>query len=237
MPIFSTRNFRCLLLFFLVMLFIPFSGNAQQAVPDPDPHRFDAEIEAFSTWDAKNSYPSDAILFVGSSSIRFWHTRQAFPEYRVINRGFGGSHISDISYFYEEVILKYKPSAIVFYAGDNDVAADKPVEQVLEDYFQLLERVRIDYPGIQWIYVPIKPSSSRWSYWQKMNTVNEKIRDHHRKDSQLHYADLATPLLTAEGKPDDRFFLEDRLHLNKKGYEVWNRLMDEKLEEVKKSKH
>lgn len=233
MPISSTRNFRCISLLFLVMLFIPFTGNAQQAVPDPDPHRFVEEIETFSTWDAKNSFPLDAILFVGSSSIRFWHTHQAFPEYRVINRGFGGSHISDINHFYEEVISKYDPSAIVFYAGDNDVAADKPVNQVLEDYYQLLDRVRKDYPNIQWVYVPIKPSSSRWSYWQKMHTVNERIQEHHRKYPLLHYIDLATPLLTAEGKPDDSFFLEDQLHLNEKGYEVWNRIMGKKLEEMK----
>lgn len=232
-PIFSTKKYSTVLLFCVGMFFISFVANAQQTVPDPDPHRFDAEIETFSIWDAKNSYPSDAILFVGSSSIRFWHTRQAFPEYAVINRGFGGSHISDIDFFYEEVISKYDPAAIVFYAGDNDVAAEKPVEQVLEDYYRLLERVRKDYPDLQWIYVPIKPSSSRWSYWQKMSMVNEKILEHHRKDPLLHYADLATPLLTTEGKPDDRFFLEDRLHLNEKGYEVWNRIMGEKLEEIK----
>lgn len=210
---------------------------AQETVSDPDPHRFDTEIETFSTWDAKNSFPSEAILFVGSSSIRFWHTHHAFPEYKIINRGFGGSHISDIEYFYEEVISKYNPSAIVFYAGDNDIAADKPVKQVLEDYFQLLDRVLEDYPDIQWIYVPIKPSSSRWSYWQKMNLVNDNIRGHHKKISHLHYAELAAPLLTANGKPDDSLFLEDLLHLNDKGYEVWNSIMAEKLEGIMEDTH
>lgn len=205
---------------------------AQERIPDPNPHRFDAEIQVFTDWDSKNSFPENAILFVGSSSIRFWKTHEAFPEYKVINRGFGGSHISDVDYFYEEVISGYDPSVIVFYAGDNDIADDKPVGQVIEGYRQLTNRVLQDYPEIQWVYVPIKPSSSRWDYWSKMQAVNEWVEKHHQQHEQLHYVDLATPLLNDEEKPDDSLFRDDLLHLNNKGYEIWNRIMAEKLKEI-----
>ena len=82
-------------------------------------------IDQFIEWDKKNSFLKKGILFVGSSSIRFWHTSNYFPELPIINRGFGGSHISDINYFINETVLKYKPHIIVFYAGDNDIAANK----------------------------------------------------------------------------------------------------------------
>ncbi len=84
-------------------------GYAKEAT-NPDPARFNSEIEAFEHWDAKNSFPHDAILFVGSSSIRFWQTADAFPGLPVINRGFGGSHISDVNHFADRIVFKYRPA-------------------------------------------------------------------------------------------------------------------------------
>ncbi|MDR8392436.1 GDSL-type esterase/lipase family protein [Aliifodinibius sp. S!AR15-10] len=202
-----------------------------QTVEDPDPGRFQEQIEVFMQWDAKNSFPEDGILFVGSSSIRFWKTHQAFPELPVINRGFGGSHISDVQHYYEKVIQKYDPAVIVFYAGDNDVAADKPVQQVVEDYRQLTDRIMQDFPGAKFVYVPIKPSSSRWGYWKTMGEANREIREYNKQHDQLYYVDLATPLLE-NGKPNDSLFIEDLLHLNEKGYAVWNRIIGPKLKEL-----
>ncbi len=90
--------------------------------PDPDPARFTADIAAFEAWDRQNSTSKNAVLFVGSSSIRLWQTAEAFPELAVINRGFGGSHASDVVHFAPRIIFKYEPRTIVFYAGDNDIA-------------------------------------------------------------------------------------------------------------------
>jgi hypothetical protein len=81
---------------------------------NPDPKRFVNEIEAFIDYDAKNSFPKDAVLFVGSSSIRLWKTHQAFPKIPVINRGFGGAHISDVNYYYDSIVKKYQPKLVVF---------------------------------------------------------------------------------------------------------------------------
>lgn len=212
---------------FLLLFFVSCLTAAAQhdMVDDPDPLRFEEQIEQFKTWDKKNSFPSDAVLFVGSSSIRLWKTATAFPDIPVINRGFGGSHTSDVQYYYDAVIDKYDPALIVFYEGDNDIASDKPVEQVFDDYKQLVKRILSDHPDVDFLYIPIKPSSRRWDYWSKMSEVNQLIADYNSRDEQLHYVDLATPILKADGKPDDSLFLDDQLHLNKKGYEKWNEVM------------
>ena len=91
----------------------------------PDPGRFAEEIELFELWDEKNSFPEDAILFVGSSSIRMWPTASAFPGKRVINRGFGGSEISDVIHYYDQLVGHYQPAMIFLYAGDNDIGRGK----------------------------------------------------------------------------------------------------------------
>lgn len=206
----------------LFLFFSYFSAAAQQPVTDPDPLRFQEEIEQFKTWNQKNSFPKDAILFVGSSSIRFWKTSAAFPEFQVINRGFGGSHTSDVQYFYDTVIAPYAPELIVFYEGDNDIAAGKPVQQVFADYKQLVQRILKDQPGVLFVYIPIKPSSSRWNFWPEMKRFNQLVKTYNAKNPQLFYIDLATPVLNAGGKPDDSLFRDDQLHLNEKGYARWN---------------
>jgi len=225
---------------FLLVLFISAFYHvslAQSPVDDPDPHRFQQEIDTFLQWDAKNSFPDHAILFVGSSSIRFWKSHQGFPQYPVINRGFGGAHISDIQFYYDQVIGKYHPSMIVFYCGDNDIAADKPVSQVMQDYKQLTDHILKDFPDIKFVYVPIKPSSSRWSYWPKMKRANQQIKTYNQQNGPLFYVDLATPLLGSDGKPDDSLFRDDVLHLNDKGYAIWNEHLAPVLQRLYQSRN
>ena len=131
----------------------------------PDPNRFAGEISAFEQWDNKNSFPADAVLFVGSSTIRMWQTRASFPDLPVINRGFGGSHISDINFYFKRVVSPYKPKVIVFYAGDNDIASGKSAQQVLDDFRRFVEMVRNQLPRTPIIFISIKPSESRWNFW------------------------------------------------------------------------
>ena len=114
-----------------------FSSAFGQVTPNPERFKYDLfgnnlTINLFELWDNKNSFPKDPILFVGSSSIRFWYTSNYFPEFPIINRGFGGSHISDISYFINETVLKYKPEIIVFYAGDNDISYGNEIDFIIK---------------------------------------------------------------------------------------------------------
>jgi len=188
--------------------------------PDPDPERFAAAIAAFVAWDSKNSFPEDAFLFVGSSSIRLWSTAEAFPDKPVINRGFGGSEISDVIHFYEQLIRPYAPRSIFLYAGDNDIGNGKPAAQVFEDYRELVALVQADFPGATLVFISIKPSKDRWDKWPIMEEANRMVRDFASGHPNLEYADLATPLLDDDSKPKD-VYVEDGLHLNEEGYRLW----------------
>ena len=194
-------------------------------VADPDPKRFAEQIDSFLTWDSKNAVPTEPILFVGSSSIRGWKTRESFPDLPVINRGFGGSHISDVVHFADRIVLPYQPRLIVLYAGDNDVAGGKSAAQVLCDYRRFVELVHAKLPDTRIIFLTIKPSGRRWSLWPQMNEANELIRSFSAQSGRLFFADLAAPLIGDDGRPDDALFLGDRLHLNAKGYRAWTRAL------------
>ena len=224
-----------------ILLLIVLSGCIVSPAKDEPAAKNPAEkweetIKQFEQWDSKNTFPSNAVLFVGSSSIRLWPTRECFREFAVLNRGFGGSQISDVNYFAERIVLRYEPKVIVFYAGDNDVAAGKNARQVFDDYKKFIRLVSKKLPGTRIIYIGIKPSRSRWSLWPVMNEANMMIKNFSEKDGRLYYFDSATPLMSSDGKPNVEFFLKDQLHLNDKGYEVWTRQLRPIVKKVFNSK-
>ena len=228
------RSIRTLLVVYVLAgLLVPTSQvqAAADAGADADTNaknssRWEKAIGAFEAWDAKNSFPADGVLFVGSSSIRMWRTQESFAKLGVINRGFGGSQISDVNRFAKRIVLKYEPRLIVFYAGDNDIAAGKRPEQVLKDYTAFIKIVHDALPRTPIIYMAIKPSGSRWSLWPKMDKANSVIRQLCVKDTRLFFVDGASPLLGENGEPDDKFYLDDKLHLSADGYKVWTKLLD-----------
>lgn len=205
---------------------------AQEAAADPDPARYQGEIDAFIDWNSRNSFPENGVLFVGSSSIRLWKTRDCFPEFPVINRGFGGAHISDILHYFDVVVLPYKPKVILFYTGDNDIAGKKTPQRVLNDYKKFVALAEQAAPGAKIIYIPIKPSLNRWHLWELMNEANQLIESYSESDPHLFYIDTSTPTLTKDGTPQPDLLLTDGLHLNEKGYALWTKIVKPLLEDV-----
>ena len=201
------------------------SGSKDSKTAQAENNRWESTIQDFEDWDSKNSFPSDAVLFVGSSSIRLWPTRECFPEFPVLNRGFGGSHISDVNYFAYRIVLPYKPRVIVFYAGDNDIAGRKTPQRVFDDYRKFVKLVHKKLPATRIIFTGIKPSLSRRSLWPQMKEANMMIKELSDKDKRLFFFDSASELLGSDGKPNEKLFLKDNLHLNSKGYDAWTRTL------------
>ena len=155
-----------------------------------------------------------------------WKTlEQDFPGLPVINRGFGGSQIADSNHFARRIVHPYKPRQIVFYAGDNDVAAGKSPEKVLTDFQQFVKTVRAKLPKARVSFIAIKPSLSRWKLSGKMAMANSLVRNACSKNKRLDYIDIWQPMLGENGKPRPDLFLGDGLHLNAKGYALWTSIV------------
>jgi lysophospholipase L1-like esterase len=195
---------------------------------------FAAEIEAFEQSDRTNPPPQNAVLFVGSSSIRLWKTlKQDFPDLTVINRGFGGSQVADSVRYADRIVLPYRPKAVVLYAGDNDLAAGKPPQQVLADFVAFESKVHAALPRTPVLYLAIKPSIARWNLIDKIRQANRLISDYAAQSKgKVVYVDTFTPILGLDGKPRADLLIGDGLHLNAEGYRVWTPVLRRELDEV-----
>jgi lysophospholipase L1-like esterase len=214
---------------------ITLSLFALLAAADPAPAPFAQEISAFEQADAKNPPPADSVLFVGSSSIRLWETlAEDFPGVRVINRGFGGSQVEHSVRYADRIVLPYRPRAIVFYAGDNDIAAGKSPQRVLADFEAFVGKVHATLPDTPVLYIAIKPSIARWHLHGKIWLTNRLVREFADGHDKVDFVDVYTPALDADGKPRADLLVEDRLHLNARGYELWARTLRPHLDSALK---
>ena len=183
--------------------------------------RWEKAIEAFEAADKTNPPPSGAILFIGSSTIVRWKTlAEDFPGQQVINRGFGGSQITDSVCYADRIVIPYKPRLIVLRAGGNDLHAGKTPEQVLADFKAFVEKVRAKLPETRIAYLTINATPSRWADAEREKKANELIKDYVAAGKNLDYIDTSAATLGPDGKPREELFVKDRLHFNDEGYQV-----------------
>jgi len=205
---------------------------ATAASPAPT-NQWDAEVAAFRKADIANPPPPAPILFTGSSSVRLWTNLAAvFPGRPLLNRGIGGSHLSDVNHHFERLIGQYSPSVVLVYAGDNDIAAGKAPETVASDFAAFRETLRSRFPTARGAYIAIKPSPSRMKYWEGQQEANRRIAALIQADPNWKYLDTFKAVLGVDGKPDPACFLPDNLHLNAEGYRRWTAVIGPWLDAV-----
>lgn len=169
---------------------------------DWDSKKWEKEIKAFEAADRANPPPRGAVLFIGSSTIRFWTTlAQDFPDYKVLNRGFGGCHIADCTYYADRIVIPYEPRLIVFRAGGNDIAAGMTPEQVRDDYQAFVEKVRAKLPEVRIAYMSINATPSRWANVAREAKANQLIKDYVDGGKNLDFIDACNATLDSDGKP------------------------------------
>lgn len=206
---------------FLLLIFTLLVQGQQTQI-----NKWEPEIAKFEEADRNSPPPKGAVLFIGSSSIRLWQNlAEDFPKAKVINRGFGGSELSDSVFYIDRIVVPYQPKTIVLYAGDNDLAAGKTPQQVFADYRLFVERVRQKLPQTKIAYISIKPSPARIALLDKAKEVNQQVRAYAAQYQRLAYIDVLTPMLNREGAPRPELFGPDKLHMNRAGYELWKSIV------------
>jgi len=188
------------------------------------------EFSKFDSLDGTSTLHSSPILFTGSSSIRFWEDiKTDLNNDHILNRGFGGSEFNDLIENFEQVILKYKPHKLFIYSGDNDIANGKSAIETFGDFCMLYGMIKASIPKAEVFVLSIKPSPARWNFAKEMTDTNTLIEEFCDKHAHLTYIDVWYPMIGENMKPKGKLFIQDSLHMNRIGYELWTDIISKKL--------
>jgi lysophospholipase L1-like esterase len=211
------------------LLLVAAAGQPVEAQPQAP---FYKDIQQFKKRDSSAFPPKNAILLVGSSSFTKWRDVQTyFPGHPIINRGFGGSVLTDVIRYANDIIIPYQPKQVIVYCGDNDLASsDTITPQIVTERFKtLFNNIRQKLPATTITFVSIKPSPSRLRLLDKMKQTNSMIEAFLKSQKNTSFIDVFKPMLLADGRPIPEIFLSDSLHMNDKGYAIWKIAMEPKL--------
>lgn len=202
--------------FLFTFLFIGIATHAQNQLPFAD------EVMAIQKkYDTLWNDSHETIVFTGSSSIRLWHNlEKQFPQHQIVNSGFGGSKASDLLIHSEELILRFNPEKVFIYEGDNDISDKIKSKVILENMMKIILSIKEKNPSTQIILIAAKPSISRWNLRGRYKRLNRKFKKLADKDNLIDFANVWHPMLEGKKVKQD-IFIEDGLHMNSKGYDIW----------------
>jgi hypothetical protein len=221
---------------FLIASFILISCSPVRKYKSlPEVKSWENDIQKFEQLDKNTSYPKNSILFAGSSSIRLWSTLEKdMSPYPVIQRGFGGSKLSDLLVYSHRIIDPHPCSAIVLFVA-NDITGsnmDKSPEEVASLFRNIVRTIRKTHPDTPVFWIEITPTVSRWKVWPEIQKANELIKGICEGQKKLYFIKTDFAFLNENGLPREELFRRDKLHLNEKGYAVWTDLIKKALEKV-----
>ena len=183
------------------------------------------EIQAFKKLDSIHPPPKNGILFIGSSSLRKWtDLEKTFAAYHAINRGFGGSTLTDAIYYVNDLVDPYQPRQIVIYSGENDIAyKNVPADTVLNRFKTLFTLIRQKLPLVPIAFISIKPSPSRAKFQQTIIESNKLIKKYLRGQPKTAFINIYNRMLDRKKQMRPELYVEDQLHMNEKGYDIWTK--------------
>jgi lysophospholipase L1-like esterase len=200
--------------------------------------RWESEILKLEALDSQQLDPEDAVLFVGSSSIRLWDTiAEDMAPYPTIGRGYGGAKFSDLQTYIHRLVVSHDCRAVVIFVA-NDITggpSDQSIPEIIEMVSSVTSQIREVHPQTPIFFIEVTPTRSRWKVWRKIREFNGCLAEFCSDHENVHFISTASHYLDAEThEPIEDYFRGDRLHLSTKGYEVWAAIIKSRLDQVLK---
>jgi len=187
---------------------------------------FEGVITRFEQLDDLAPPTPGGLVVTGSSSIRRWERAgRVLSAYEPVQRGFGGARLADLAEHADRLVTRHDPGAVLVFAGTNDLADGRSVDEVLTAYRCLADRIRDHRPDTPLLWIGITPTPARWAGWSEAEAVNAEVARLAALHPSLHYIDLPAPFLATGAPPDPALFVDDQLHLSEAGYDLWDEVI------------
>lgn len=212
--------------FSFILIAIVFASFVSAQVSKP---AFYDDVQKIKKADSLRSHSASSILFIGSSSFTMWKdVNSYFPGRNIINNGFGGSTLLDLIHYIHDIVPAANIRQVVIYCGENDLASSDSVTagKVAERFKILFTALRNKIKDVPIAYISMKPSPSRQLLLGKMREGNKLIRQFLKSKRKTAFIDVYAEMIDDEGKPRPELFLDDNLHMNKQGYQIWQRIIE-----------
>jgi hypothetical protein len=226
-------------LFFVIFLFFSCSPLKKYELTGK---KWEDEIKKLEVLDKKETYSNQAVLFIGSSSIRLWKSiEEDLDTYEPIKRGYGGAHYYDIIHFTNRLVSPHKVKAIaIFVANDitgkenginnQTVNRDLSPKEVLRLVKFVTKEIRKSHEKVPIFFIETTPTSKRWKVWDKISKANDLIENYTSKSENLYYINTRSFYIGSDGMPNNSLFVKDKLHLNREGYKLWGKIIKENFD-------
>ncbi len=185
--------------------------------------RFNSEINAFIDEDDSLGVQNYDLILTGSSSIRMWTTMEEdLSPFKVLNRGFGGATIAELNNYAPRFLFSNTSRCIILYCGENDIHEGASPEIAFQRFKEFYKIFRSRSSDLPFIYINMKPSISRWTEFDDYQRADSLIVSYLESDNNAYTFDPAPLMLDSlTGKPRTDIFIEDGLHMNELGYDLW----------------
>lgn len=188
-------------------------------------NRFDEEVAKLNHKLDSIGWQKESVIFTGSSSVRLWkNLQEQFPEVPIINTGFGGSTSADLEAQLFPLVLRFKPSKIFIYEGDNDISGGKTASEIMATIDKIVTRIQNELPEATINLISAKPSPSRWELKTSYTVLNDLIRQYCTGHKNVNFVNVWDIMLDKTGVPRSDIFIQDNLHMNEKGYALWKEI-------------
>lgn len=129
--------------------------------------------------------------------------------------------LKDALYYFDRMVVKYQPSWVFMYEGDNDLASGTSPEEIASQFEEFSARLAKQVPGAKLVFVSARPSLAREAMKAKQQDLNQRIAAIVAKKKGHYVIDMHSPFYNADGSLMQDIFVADKLHLNEKGYAIF----------------
>ncbi len=173
--------------------------------------------------------PAHLSVLLGDS-LSLWFPGELMPGRRVwINQSISGEKTKGLLARLD-LLRDNDVEAVFLMIGINDLIWGESDEEILDNYREIVRRLKKEHPDTQIVVQSILPHGGEESSWESRDKLAalpseriQKMNDSLKAiavENQAYYLDLYPIFVTGDGtlRPD---LTTDGLHLNRQGYLVW----------------